>query len=312
MAINTTAELAELLTKLFDRPFTNLVMQDSYIYKWLPKAGMKDTEILFKVHYAGNDSAGSYGEGDDLGEAGVQAYKPAKVGVRMYKAKVALSGLMIEAAKGAGGYRDAWTSEVNDGLEDLKTNMSDDLLVATTPGNGGKDHDGIPYIVADTGTYANIDSDTFTWWQSYVNDNASDRNLTIALMQDVHKNVRLRPRGGRPSIIFCDLDQFNNFGNLLTPLRRYQPAAKLAAGFDDDALDFNGIPVKFVDGYPAQRMDFLDKRSWQYRTLLNFKSEPLDAGNVDARELYFKHYGLVVCKKRNQQGSLQDLNIVPA
>lgn len=310
MATADSSTLSELLTKRYERPFINLVAQDSTIYKWLPKKSMRDTQVLFKVRYAGNTSAGSYAENADLGEAGHQFFKAATVEIAQYKALVQLSGKIIEATKGHGGFMEAWTDEISNGLDDLKTNLSDDLLSALTPGNGGLDLTGIPFIIADTGTYAGIDSGVFTWWQSYVNDNISDRNVTVALMQDLTLNLRLRPRRAKTSVIFCDDYQFNNYGGLFTALRRYKPQGKMDGGFNEDALDFEGIPIVRVDGWPAQRMDFLDKRGWEYRTLLPFKSEPAEAGNVDARRQLFKHYGGPVCKMRNRQGSLQDLNTV--
>lgn len=311
MATANSTTLAELLTKRYETPFINLVEQDSTIYKWLPKKSMRDVKIYFKVRYAGNASVGSFAEDDDLGEAGHQSFKPAEVEIAHYKAIVQLSTKIIEATKGHGGYMEAWTDEITHALEDLKTELSDDLLADTAPGNGGLNVTGIPYIIADTGTYANIDSGTFTWWQSYVNDAGSNRNLSMALMQNMTLNLRLRPRRAKTSVIFCDDYQFNNYGNLLTTFRRWTPKAKLDGGFNESALDFEGIPIVRVDGYPVERMDFLDKRFWEYRTLLPFKSEAADAGNFAARRQRFLHMGGPVLKNRRAQGSLQDLNTTP-
>lgn len=303
--------LSELLTRLYETPFLNLVAQDNFIYTWLPKKGMRDTKVLWKVRYAGNTSAGSYGENDDLGTAGHQFFKPAEITVRQVKALVQLSGLIIEATKGDGGYMEAWTDEINNGMEDLKTVHSDMMLAQTAPGNAGKDVDGLPWIIDDTGIYANIDSGTYPWWRAYINENVpANRNQTIALLQNMLMNLRPRPRKAKTSVIFCDENQFNNYGNLLTGLRRYKAMEDMDAHFSDTALDFAGIPVQHVDAYPVERMDFVDRRHWEYRTLLPFKSEPADAGNVDARRQFFKHYGNIVCKNRYTQGSLQDLNSV--
>jgi hypothetical protein len=306
MATADSSALSELLTQLYERPFENLVDQGSEVWSWLPKQGISSDQARWKMQYAGNSSVGFYSELGDLGVADHQYYKPAALTMRFVKVVVQVSGVMQAMTQGEGGYREAWSSEVEDGLDNLKTLVNDTLMSTTAAASSGLAFDGIPGVILNSGVYAGIDSGTYTWWQSYIKD-ASAAAVSVALLQDVLRNVRQRPRRGRPSIIFCDLTQFDYYGNTQTGLRRYQPQGKMDGGFAQNDLDFAGIPVRGIPSYPAQRFDFLDGRDWKFRTLVSFKAEPLDQGNVDARRQYFKMYGNTQCKRRNRQAALKNV-----
>jgi hypothetical protein len=307
MATASTTTLAELLTKLYEMPFIDAMNRGEHIYKWLPKRSMDgDTEHLKKIHYAGNISAGSYAELDTLGQAGVQAYIRAAWGVKLQKVIIQVSGLMEAASKGSGGYFRAMASETTEGLADLRDVINTQLL--QTSKVLATDLDGLPEIINNSGSYATINSGVYLWWAAYVNT-AADRPLTMALMQDVYRTLRDRPRLAKVSDIFTGYVLFDAYGNLLTGLRRFTAEGQLVGGFEDDGLSFYGRTVKPIPNYPIKRMDFLDDRYWRYMTLQGFKATSMDPGNVDAERIYYKHYGMDVCEHRGRQGSLQ--NIIP-
>lgn len=299
MAVDTS-KLTELIQSNYQQPFVDALKKETFVLTrvpWVP--GRAD--IKWKAHYAGNSSAGSYGETDTGVGAGEQSYKTAALDYKLNKVEIQVSGLS-QAKSDAGGYAiDVLRDELDRGVIDLKDAINTQLLGAGTA-NSGKVVTGLLAAIADTGTYAGIDRATYTWWKSYVADNSgTPRNLTKALMRDVKKNVLAR--GGRVTAIWCGPDLWEAYGNLLEASVRQNPL-QLAGGFQ--ALTFDGIPVIEVPDYPAGRMDFIDERLLEYHVLKDFTPVPM-AKTTDSTVIWVVHYSQLVCRNPYRMGSLQDV-----
>lgn len=303
MAGNTTT-LDALLTKLFKPAFINETDNDTYMLRKFGRMSISGDGERRKVRYGSNDSIDSYAELDTLGDAGEQSYVEAFWPIYQYKALAQVSGLIEAQTQGTGGYMRAFTSESRGALENLKTRINDDIMRETKTNT--TDMDGLPQILLDTGTYAGIDRATYTFWQSYLNDAGTDRDITIALMQDMMQNLADRPRKAKINLILTDYAQFDNYGNLLTGQRRFRPTETLDGAVM--TIDFQGIPIARVPGYTSNRMDFLQKNTLKYASLLDFKAEDQDAGNVDAKRILYKTYGNLHCYQPSVNGALTDLN----
>lgn len=316
MAIGNTTQLAQLINRVWDGPFAELISRDEFFlkrFKHVPGGG--DGVRWHVQDDAKNTSAGSYSESAGLPTAVAHTYLDARITWRYVWVGVEVTGQMQAQAEGQGGfegYRDVLQSEIEQSMLDLRSKIND-MLLATTLG-AGTDIDGIGIPVLDSGVYATIDPAVNTAWASYRNHNSgTPRAVTVALMQDVKTKVEDTPRFGNVSVITTSPTQFNAYGNLLTSLRRFQGASQtLDGGFQ--ALDFETVPLVKVPGHVAGRMYFLtekDKKgnaNFQYRVLQNFKTLDKSQAKADAMYFLMTHYANLQCRNRRTQGVLVDLS----
>ena len=258
--------------------------------------------MRWPVRYAGNTSVGSYAEGDSGAGAGNQGFKKAFLGWKLNKVEISVTGLAQADGETGGAIASPMRGERDPGLADLRDNINSQLMSDGT-GNSGKDITGLFAAIADSGTYAGLDRGTYTWWKSYVSANGgTPRNLTEELMRDVKSNVE--NRGGRVTAIYCGSTQWYRYGDLLRSERRQQNPTPLTGGYQ--ALDFEGIPLIKVPGYPQTRMDFVDESLLEYVVLKDFEAKPM-AKTKDSDVIWITHYSQLVCRNPYRMGSLQDL-----
>lgn len=118
---------------------------------------------------------------------------------------------------------------------------------------------GLGNIVSDAGVCQGITRSSDTWWKATVNTNASNRALTLDLMQQCVDSAE--KNGGKPSIILTDHTRRNSYLNLLQASRRFVNVMELDGGFK--ALEYNGIPlVVDIDIVPNTFL-FLDEPTLQ-------------------------------------------------
>ncbi len=328
MAGATLTTLAELIVKLYAGPWVDALHKETFLLVRLGERGNVKTGrgngIRWPVRYAGNSSASSYGEGDAAAGAGNQAAKEAYLAWKYNRVEIAVSGQALAVGANGGMVVDPLRFELDNGLLDMRSNINTQLMGDGT-GNSGKDITGLRAAIADTGTYAGLDRASYTWWKAYVNANGgTPRNLTEELMRDVKKTI-LESRGGRVTAIYTGSAQWYKYGDLLRAERRQMDARTLTGGYQ--ALDFEGIPVILVPGYPAGRMDFVDENLLEYHMLpiTNENAEIAGLRNVvavpgqpgfgililgttsDAVGFWVIHYSQLVCRNPFKMGSLQDL-----
>ena len=297
-------KVAYAMKETFEEPWTESMDRDNFLLQRFGRKTGKGQEVRWKIHYAGNTSAGAYSENDEIPEAGSQAYTEARVPFKQNWVVVEVTGLVQAATRGGAAYMDVLANETKEGLEDLKDRLNDQMLATTADGTGRSIH-GMGFIISDVGVYAGIDRAVNTWWQSYVNDNAgTPRPLTIALMQDVMAEMEKTTRKGKISVILTNRKHWYDYGNLLTPDRRYTASEKLDGGFM--ALDFEGIPVVAVPNLPAGTMYFLDESEWGYYVLQNFETKPKST-NKDSDRFIITHYSQLLCKHPGRQAKITDL-----
>jgi hypothetical protein len=303
MPTGTTANLAELLTDLFEPKFTDAMNRSNFMLQRFSRATGSDTKIQWKVHYAGNESAGSYSENDPLPTPGVQSYTEAVIPYRWNWIHYGTSGQIEEATKGKGGYFEALASEAKEASEDLKNELNNQIL-ATSKANA-TDLDGIGVIVSGTGVYADIDRATNAYWRSYVLDNGGiERDLSIELMQQVSNALAQPDRRAKVTALLTSFTHFDDYGNLLQVYRRYVNDFTMDGGHR--ALDFKNKPLVGVEGMPNGDLYFLDESEWEYNVLLNYKTEEKDV-QADAKRFMIKHYSALRCKHPGRQGRITDL-----
>lgn len=311
MAISNTSALAELIDRVWDKPFTDLVSRDFFMLKRIPKLSGGGDGVRWKVQNdVKNTSAASYSEGDGAGTAVAHQYLDARLVWRYVWVWIEVTGQMQAQAEGMGGfdgYRNVIQNETEQSILDLRSAINT-MLLATSLGSAS-DIDGFGVGVKNSTSYATIDPTTYTAWKSYANSTSSA--LTMALMQDVKTTVEDTPRFGNVSVIPTGPVQWNNYGNLIAAQRRFTPQQTLDGGFQ--ALDFEGVPVVKVPGFPTSRMDFWSekdakgKANFQYRVLKNFETKDKSAGTADSMKFMVTHYAQLQVRNRRTQGYLSAL-----
>lgn len=308
MAADTTA-VAELLKEHFETPFTDAMDRDIFVLQRFGRDNGVGTEVQWKVHYAGNDSAGSYNEATTVSSVtpGEQSYDQARIPFRQNWIHVQVTGLAQAATQGAGGYMEALSTETAEALDDLKDELNDQLVKVGAK-SAATDLDSFDQIIADTGVYATIDRSGADWWKSAVLENSgTPRALSVTLMQNMMVQLELPARKAKPSAIFGSRKHYYDYGNILTEQRRYVNEDTLDGGYK--ALDFEGIPFIAVPRLTSGSIYFLDESEWKYVTLQNFETTPKDT-DYDADRFMITHYSALVCKHPGRQGRIDDLTTV--
>jgi hypothetical protein len=299
-------DVTELLREHFERPFTDAMARDNTLLQRFTRRTGSNVVGLgakWKIHYAGNTSAGSYSELDEAPAAVAQSIVEAYIPYRQNWITYGVSGLTDAATRGAGGWEKALAYEASESLEDLKNEINGQMLAFSKA--AATDLDGIGVIVSDTGTYATIDRTTYTWFKSYVAANGgTDRALAISLMQDQLAELEKPARKAKISAIMSSRKHYNDYGNLLQAVRRYVNTMKLDGGIE--VLEYESIPVIPVLGMSNGSMFFLDEKEFFYDVLENFKTTPLPV-NGDAVKYMTVHYSALLCKHTGRQGRIDDL-----
>ena len=298
----TTTTLAELIVQLYKGPWVEALFTNTFLLTRIQQKQGAGEGVRWPVRYAGNTSAGSYAEGDSGAGAGNQGFKKAFLGWKLNKVEVEVSGLAQAIGDNGGMIVPALRTELDLGLSDVRGNINTQLMSDGT-GNSGKDITGLFSAIADTGTYAGLDRGTYTWWKAYVSANGgTPRNLTEELIRTVKSTVEAR--GGRVTAIYAGSSQWYRYGDLLRAERRQQNPTSLTGGYQ--ALDFEGVPLIKVPGYPQTRMDFVDEELLEYVVLKDFEAKPM-AKTKDSDVIWITHYSQLVCRNPYRMGSLQDL-----
>lgn len=153
------SDVTVLLREHFEQPFTDGMARDNTLLQRFKRgANPAGKEVQWKIHFAGNNSVGSYAETDDAADAGVQSYLNATIPYRQNQATYGVTGLTQAATAGAGGYFSELANEASESLLDLQNEINGQLLAFSK--SATTDIDGIGVIVSDSGTYAGIDRST--------------------------------------------------------------------------------------------------------------------------------------------------------
>lgn len=317
MAFNFS-DVAVLIKEEFGPTFIETLRRDIVFLQLMEgvKKSYNEKNIQWKINYAGNDSVGSYGELDNFGTAGEQAYTTATLPWSLSKGVIQVSGLAQRVSEGPNSIIDAVTTETEQTMKDLARNINLQMLSdgqanlngARAELNAGDDITGIQAAIDDGSsivTYANINRSTNPWWKSFVLANGGvNRPLTEELMFQVYNEITVR--SGKITHILCSPNLFTRYGRLLVQERRQvNPGMELVGGFQ--TLSFNGIPVVAVPDYEENRMDFIDMDNIEYNMLKELSVEPRDPGSFDAARFFMSIYHQLVVKDPYRMGSLRDV-----
>lgn len=317
MAGIRAADVQAILNTTASQQFVKTFQNDSSFLGRIPLKRGK-ARIQWPVHYGGNASVSSFGEGDDITVTGKQSRKLAELPYKRAKVAISVDGLQqaISEAGGHIGVGDLLADELLKSIEDLKANINTQLLGDGT-GNIGKDITGIQAAINNSGVYAGLDRATYAWWKAHVAGNGGiARNLDKPLLRAM-KNELKGNRSSSYSAIWTSHDMYDAYEGLLDAQKRF--IATKVADIQQQVLSFDNTPLIALPGYPAGRMDFVRESDFELLYLTHkvvdstgkqvegiFKVERL-AQTTDDMAFAVIVYMQLRCRNPWKQGALLDV-----
>lgn len=275
--------------------------------------------IQVPFRYAGNPTAGSFGESDDLSTAGHQSRRMLSQDYKRVYVTFGIDGMQEAIAK-AGGLildnNDLLTDEALGGIEDLLDEVNTQLIGDGT-GNSNKDLDGVRHHIADDNTWMGLARSGNTWIQSYVLDHGGElQDLTKELIQAVADEI-VYNRKSNYDAIFTTVALKNAYEELMTDAKRYVDV--VVGDIKMKKLSYDDRPIFAIPGYAAHTWDFVRRMDFSVPYLPQvardshgreftgiFKVEPVAKVSDDTTMRIIAYLNLV-CKNPWKQGSLQDV-----
>jgi hypothetical protein len=183
-------------------------------------------------------------------------------------------------------------SKLQQAINSIAETINADIWT-TTVGSQSKVN-GLPYIVANTGTLGGLDPTTYTWWVGQLVTAATTMSLGA-----VNKAINaVIASGGQPDLIVMTPDLYASFENLVQPAQIIADAAMAKAGFQ--AIMYKGCTVLFDSVVPANNLLVLSSRDlYLAMTERSPKPEPIPAGITPSKGYYLK-VGVQLCTTRRK------------
>lgn len=177
--------------------------------------------------------------------------------------------------------------------------------------NKGREIMGLKGLIDDASnvtTLQGLSRSSYIWWNSYVNDNTTQRSLTDALLHTTYLEAMKK---GSPKYALTSYDVYSAYGQLLSPDRRYTSDMKLNGGFT--GLEFNGMPLVPDYDAPYDELYFIDPSVLSVEDLapmsfLNEDGSILDrSSTTPAWNATLRYYANLAIKAPNKCSALRDV-----
>jgi hypothetical protein len=292
--------------QLVDNVFTDRVLLNHFNSKGRVLLEEGGTKIVEPVLYEENNTVSSYAGYDAIDLTPQDGITAAEYDWKQMATSIAISG--IEEAKNRGPEQviKLLNAKIMQAEESIKEDLNGALFSESSPGNGGKDFNGIGWIIDPANTIGNIDPTTNTWWAS--TDTAAGGNLTVAQMATAYTNAA---RGNdTPDIIVTTADGFNKYEALLTATIRYQDVAKANQGFQN--IMYKNTPVVYDVQCGSGFMYFINSKYLQLVGMTGHWFETTDfqqgtVAGVDAKYALILTFGQLTCSNRKRQAKISGI-----
>jgi len=261
------------------------------------------SQIIEPLVYAVNDTTGSYSGYDSIDLTPQEGISAAQYDWKQMAASIAISGIEEAKNRGSEAIIKLLNAKIMQSEESIKESLNDMLFASGTPGNSGKDFNGIGWIIDASNVVGNIDPATNDWWKSYEDNSVAA--LTQAQMATAYNTAS---RGNdHPDLVVTTQTLFQAYEALLTPQVRYQDTAKANLGFQN--LMFKQTPVVFDVSCGSGNMFFINSK-YLALTAMNghwFTTSAFQQGTVagvDARYALILAFGQLTCSNRARQAKL--------
>jgi len=236
---NSRAELNDL----YGDAIYDAIRHETNFYNKLPSRKVIGERMGYRVKTADTSTADSYKENDVL-VTGNSTRSRGYFGIKQLQVGVEVTGLMMEAAKGAGGIGDVWAEEMKDAALELADELDIQALGAADP-NSSDDMSGLKYLIDDGNTYTSYGETIssgrtgYSWAVSNVDSDTED--ISLSLMRDmITTNVTDGAKPGNLAFVTTP-NQEAKIKDLMQNLQRMVPVSS-KVGFEG-MVEVDGIPV---------------------------------------------------------------------
>jgi len=287
---------------LVDNIFTATVLLDHLNSNGRVVMEEGGTSIVEPLVYAANDTAGSYSGYDAIDLTPQEGISAANYNWKQMAASIAISGIEEAQNRGTEAIIKLLNAKIMQTEESIKESLND-MLYANSVGNGGKDFQGLGFIIDASNTVGGIDPTTNTWWASY------EENTATALTQlQMATAYNTASKGSDvPDMIVTTQTLFEKYESLLTAQVRYQDVTKANSGFQN--LMFKQTPVVFDVSCTSGNMFFMNSKYLKLTGMNGhwFNTTEFQKGTVagvDARYALILSFGELTCSNRKRQAKL--------
>jgi len=287
---------------LVDNIFTATVLLDHLNSKGRVVMEEGGTSIVEPLVYAANDTAGSYSGYDAIDLTPQEGISAANYNWKQMAASIAISGIEEAQNRGTEAIIKLLNAKIMQTEESIKESLND-MLYANSVGNGGKDFQGLGFIIDASNTVGGIDPTTNSWWASYEENSAAA--LTQLQMATAYNTAS---KGSDvPDMIVTTQTLFEKYESLLTAQVRYQDVTKANSGFQN--LMFKQTPVVFDVSCTSGNMFFMNSKYLKLTGMNGhwFNTTEFQKGTVagvDARYALILSFGELTCSNRKRQAKL--------
>jgi hypothetical protein len=284
--------IANYIPTLEDNVFTSKPLL--YILKSTIKQ-FSGTKIVQPLLYGAAPNVGAYVETDTFATAANSGISAAEFDYRMYYGLTHFTGL--ELAKNTG--KSALLNLVSSRMKQLEMTISENLNTLLFSGTGvSPQWNGLDVIIGTVdNTVGDIDSTTYTWWESTVNATAT--TLTLAIARRLFNSAS--DGNDHPTHIVSDLHEFEAYENLIDDNARFLDPKMADAGFQN--LMFKGVPWVFDTSATAAHLYMFNTKYLTLAKLADvwFKvSDWLYPTNADVMYKHIRCYGNLICSNRKR------------
>ena len=295
-----TTTLANYRKTLTDNVFTARPLTYALMEKGRIRMLNGGTKIVEPLIYGQNSTVGSYSGYDSIALTPQEGISAAEFEWRQYAASISISG--IEEAKNNGEQEiiNLLEAKIMQAEESMRESFNQ-MFFANGTGNGGKDWNGLGNLVESGNTVGGIDSNTYTWWKSYEDNDAVA--LSLADMSTAYNSVSVG--NDHPDVLLTTQTLFEKYEALLQPTLRYTDTKTADAGFQN--LLFKAAPVMYDVHCTAGTFYFLNSK---YITLVGHSDKWfsqtafISPEDTDARYALIMCYGNLTVRNRAKQGKL--------
>ena len=295
-----TTTLANYRKTLTDNVFTARPLTYALMDKGRIRMLNGGTKIVEPLIYGQNSTVGSYSGYDSIALTPQEGISAAEFEWRQYAASISISG--IEEAKNNGEQEiiNLLEAKIMQAEESMRESFNQ-MFFADGTGNGGKDWNGLGNLVESGNTVGGIDSNTYTWWKSYEDNDAVA--LSLADMSTAYNSVSVG--NDHPDVLLTTQTLFEKYEALLQPNLRYTDTKTADAGFQN--LLFKAAPVMYDVHCTAGTFYFLNSK---YITLVGHsdkwfsQTSFISPEDTDARYALIMCYGNLTVRNRAKQGKL--------
>ena len=275
-------------------------------YEWLnrkKKLKRGGTSLTVPIRYQSNTPVGFYDGYDAL-----TVTPAAELTAAQFKWKQAYGSITVNGRedriqnKGKHQVIDLVKQKMEGGEMALR-DMLNDALFAASP--AAKDLASLVTSIDATSSIGDINSTTYSFWQSRVTASGSFASQGRADMLTMWNNLAVRNGGGNPDLILTTTDIHGFYEGSLTPMQRYESRDTGDASFRD--LMFKSTPVRFDAQATSGVMYFLNSE------VIDFSVDPdtdfhltewVKPANQDAKVAQLLFAGELVVKNRRKLGKL--------